>query len=48
MLRFDKITHKNQEAIENALQLASEFNHPQIELEHLTYALLKEEGGIIA
>lgn len=47
MLSFDKFTHKNQEAIQRSIELAGEFGHQQIEPEHLTYALLKEEDGIV-
>jgi ATP-dependent Clp protease ATP-binding subunit ClpB len=46
MLKLDKFTSKSQEAIQNALHLAQELNHQQIESEHLSYALLKEEKGV--
>ncbi len=45
-IRFDKFTQKNQEIIQHAVQLAIELGHQQIETEHLTYALLKIEGGL--
>ena len=45
-IRFDKFTQKNQEVIQHAVQLAIELGHQQIETEHLTYALLKIEGGL--
>ncbi|MCA9407655.1 MAG: AAA family ATPase, partial [Candidatus Omnitrophica bacterium] len=47
MVRFDKFTQKSQEAIQKALELAQELGHQQVESTHLTYALLKEEQGMI-
>lgn len=47
MVNFDKFTQKNQEALQRAVELATALEHQQIEPEHLFYALLKEEGGII-
>jgi len=48
MLRLDKFTLKAQESIQNALSLAQEFNHQQIEPEHLFMALLKDPEGLIS
>jgi ATP-dependent Clp protease ATP-binding subunit ClpB len=47
MPRFEKFTQKSQDAIQKALELANELGHQQIESEHLTYALLKEEDSLI-
>jgi len=47
-IRFEKFTQKNQEAIQRSLEMAAELGHQQIETEHLTYALLKLEGGLIS
>lgn len=47
MLRLDKFTIKSQDAIQNALQLAEEFNHQQVDTEHLTFSLLKDSEGIV-
>jgi len=47
MINFDKLTQKNQEALQRGVELATALEHQQIEPEHLLYALLKEEGGII-
>ena len=47
MFRLDKFTLKSQEAIQNALQLAEEFSHQQVEPEHLSFALLKDKEGVI-
>ena len=46
-MKLDKFTFKSQEAIQNALNLATALGHQQIEPEHLAYCLLKEEQGII-
>ncbi len=46
-IRFDKFTQKNQEVIQQAVELATQLGHQQIETEHLTYALLKVDGGLI-
>jgi len=47
-IRFDKFTLKTQEAIQRSVEMAMETGHQQIEIEHLTYALLKLEGGLIS
>ncbi|MCK5177913.1 MAG: AAA family ATPase, partial [Candidatus Omnitrophica bacterium] len=47
MLKIDRFTQKSQGTIEKAIELASELSHQQITTDHLGYALLKEEGGII-
>ncbi len=47
MLRLEKFTLKSQEAVQNALQLAQEFNHQLIQPEHLSFAMLKEKEGVI-
>lgn len=44
---MDKFTQKNQEALHKALELASELSHAQVDADHMAYALLKQEGGII-
>ena len=45
-MRFDKLTIKSQELIQNAQSLASRFNHQQIEAEHLLLAMLEEKEGM--
>jgi ATP-dependent Clp protease ATP-binding subunit ClpB len=45
-MRFDKFTIKSQELIQSAQALASQFNHQQIEPEHLLAAMLRESEGI--
>ena len=46
-MRFDRFTQKAQEAVMEAQSLASEYNHPSIEPEHLLLALLQQEGGVV-
>ena len=45
-MRFDKLTIKSQELVQNAQSLASRFNNPQIEVEHLLLAMLEEREGM--
>ena len=44
---IDKFTVKSQETLQQALQLAQELKHQQIDPDHLTYALLSEKEGIV-
>ena len=46
-MRFDKFTQKSQEVIHEAVETGMRFGHQQIDNEHITYALLRVEGGII-
>ncbi len=45
---FNRLTEKSQEAIAAAQSLASERNHQQIDVEHLLFALLQQEGGLVS
>ena len=45
-MQFEKFTKKNQEAVQQAIELAVELGHQQIDPEHLTYAFLKIEGSL--
>jgi len=45
-MRFDKLTLKSQELIQNAQSLASQHHNPQIEPEHFLSAMLAEQEGI--
>ncbi len=47
MMRIDKFTEKAREALTQAQSIAEELHHSQVEPEHLTLALLVQEGGII-
>jgi ATP-dependent Clp protease ATP-binding subunit ClpB len=44
---INKFTEKAQEAIAAAQKMAAERNHTQIEVEHLLYALVDQEGGVV-
>jgi ATP-dependent Clp protease ATP-binding subunit ClpB len=46
-MRIDKFTHKAQEAIQEAQQLAGEYNHPNIEPVHLLKALIDQPDGVV-
>ena len=46
-MRFDKLTVKAQEAIQEAQGLASEMGNPTIGPLHLLAALLRQEGGLV-
>jgi len=45
-MRFDKFTIKAQEAVQEAQQIAEQYNHQAIEPEHLLLALLRQPEGI--
>ncbi|QDT68128.1 Chaperonin protein ClpB [Planctomycetes bacterium MalM25] len=45
--RFDKLTHKAQEAVQHAQELAAEQGAPQVEPLHLLAALLAEHEGVV-
>ncbi len=45
--RFDKLTHKAQEAVQHAQELAGEAGNPQVEPLHLLAALLAESEGVV-
>ena len=45
--RFDKLTHKSQEAVQHAQELAAEAGNPQVEPMHVLSALLAERDGIV-
>ena len=46
-MRFDKLTLKSQEMIQEAQRLAERFGHQQIDPEHLLGALLQQKEGVI-
>jgi ATP-dependent Clp protease ATP-binding subunit ClpA len=45
-MNLDKFTQKAQEAVLDAQRLAQEYNHQQIEAEHLLAALLRQSDGV--
>jgi ATP-dependent Clp protease ATP-binding subunit ClpB len=44
-MRFDKLTIKAQEAIQDAQNVATRFQHSSLDVEHLLIALLEQNGG---
>ena len=46
-MNFEKLTIKTQEALAEANQLAQEYNHQQIEPEHILYALISDPDGVV-
>ena len=46
-MQFDKFTHKSQETIQAAQQLAQDNNHQEIQVEHLAKALLMQPDSIV-
>ncbi|MCL6534815.1 MAG: ATP-dependent chaperone ClpB [Armatimonadetes bacterium] len=46
-MRFDKLTIKAQEALQEAQRLSEQYRHPAIDCEHLLLALVRQEGGVV-
>jgi len=46
-MRFDRFTQKAQEAIAQAQDSLSRFNHNQLDTEHILLALLEQEEGLV-
>jgi ATP-dependent Clp protease ATP-binding subunit ClpB len=46
-MRYDKLTLKAQEALQEADSLAHGFNHSTIDVEHLLLALLEQKDGVV-
>lgn len=46
-MNTEKYTQKAQETIANALKMAAEHSHQQIDVEHICYALITQEEGLI-
>ncbi len=47
-MNLDKYTVKTREAIQESNSLAQRSDHAQIETDHLLYALLTQEGGVVS
>src|SRR5688572_16922274 len=47
MIRLDKLTLKSQEALQAAQAHAQESGNPQIEPEHLLWALVQQKDGVV-
>ncbi len=43
---FNKLTEKSQEAIRQAQTLAVQHGNQQVDVEHLLFAMLEQEGGL--
>jgi len=48
MISLDELTVKSQEALQDAVRIASESGHAQVEPEHLFLSLLRQEEGVAA
>ena len=46
-MRYDKLTLKAQEALQEADSIAHSFSHPSLEPEHLLTALLEQKDGVV-
>ena len=46
-MKLDKFTIKAQEAIGEAQQIASGYNHQEIKNEHLLLALMNQKDGVV-
>ncbi|HET6485010.1 MAG TPA: Clp protease N-terminal domain-containing protein, partial [Spirochaetia bacterium] len=46
-MRYDKLTVKAQEALQEADSLAHTFSHPALEVEHLLLALVEQKDGVV-
>ncbi len=46
-MRFDKLTLKAQEAVQEADSIVNNYNHSTLDAEHLLVALLKQSDGVI-
>ncbi len=46
-MRFDKLTIKAQEALQESQILAEEYRHAEVKSEHLSLVLLRQEDGIV-
>ncbi|MCX7675645.1 MAG: type VI secretion system ATPase TssH, partial [Bdellovibrionaceae bacterium] len=44
---MDKLTRKSLEAMQQAANLAKQKNNPEVEPEHVSVALLEQEGGVV-
>jgi len=47
MISLDKLTVKSQEALQDAVRLASSLSHAEVGGEHLLCAFLRQEGGVM-
>ncbi len=46
-MRFDKFTQRAQEALANAQEILDEYNHQELDVEHVFLALVRQEDGLV-
>ena len=46
-MRSDKLTHKSQEALTSAQQLATDNGQQEVDLEHLLLAMVQQKDGVV-
>jgi ATP-dependent Clp protease ATP-binding subunit ClpC len=46
-MRFDKFTQKAQDALASAQEILDEYNHQELDVEHIFLALLRQEQGLV-
>jgi ATP-dependent Clp protease ATP-binding subunit ClpC len=46
-MRFDKFTQRAQEALAAAQEIVDEYNHQELDTEHILLALLRQEDGLV-
>lgn len=46
-MRYDKLTLKAQEALQQADSFAHSFNHPSLDVDHLLLALVEQKDGVV-
>ena len=46
-MNIEHFTEKAREALSNAVQMAKQYNHSQVDVEHLLAALLAQEDGVV-
>jgi len=47
MIRFDRLTLKSQEALQKSQAITEKYNHQQVDVEHLLYALIEQTDGSV-
>ena len=46
-MRYDRLTLKAQEALQQADSFAHSYSHPSLDVEHLLLALLEQKDGVV-
>ena len=47
MINYNKMTIKAQEALQETVQLAEKLSHQMLQVEHLTYAVISQQDGLL-